>query len=203
MAPGMQDPNMPQGQWAPQQPGAYPQQPGAYPQQPGMAPPPGAKQSFLQKFRALPRSRKMVYAALPICMLAFLIIFEEDEPVQPAELAPSASAPSASASAPAPPASSAPTAATQAPSPNPTAAPTAAGSGAPLATDTPPPEDPAPEKPKLAPGEVTKDRAAVDAVASGDFPKALKLYEELAKDNPDNEAYRRAVEILKRRTQAP
>ena len=210
MAPGMQDPNMPQGAWGQQQPGAYPQQPGAYPQQqpgaypqqPGMAPAPGAKQSFLQKFRALPRSRKMVYAALPICMLAFLVIFEEDEPVQPAELAPSASAPSANASAPEPPASSAP-AATQAPSPIPTPAPTGAGSGAPPPTETAAPEDPPPEKPKLAPGEVTKDRAAVDAVASGDFPKALKLYEELAKENPDNEAYRRAVEILKRRSKTP
>ena len=197
MAPGMQDPNMPQGAWGQQQPGAYPQQPGAYPQQPGMAPAPGAKQSFLQKFRALPRSRKMVYAALPICMLAFLVIFEEDEPVEPAELAPSASAPSANASAPEPPASSAP--ATPAPSPSPTAAPS---SGAPLPADAAP-EDPPPEKPKLAPGEVTRDRAAVDAVASGDFPKALKLYEELAKENPDNEAYRRAVEILKRRSKTP
>jgi hypothetical protein len=160
---------------------------------PGAPAAPGAKPSFLQKFRALPRSRKLVYAALPICMLAFIVIFEEDEPVQPAELAPSASAPLASASAPAVP-SVAPTAANEVV--DAAIAPVDAGVTVPVDAAAPP------EKPKLAPGEVTKDRAAVDAVASGDFPKALKLYKELATENPKNEAYRRAVEILERRTRA-
>jgi hypothetical protein len=46
---------------------------------------------------------------------------------------------------------------------------------------------------------VTKERQAADAVAAGDFSKALGLYEELAQENPNRPEFARAAEILKKR----
>ncbi len=60
------------------------------------------------------------------------------------------------------------------------------------AADAAPPEPP----PK---GQLTKQRQAVDAVALGDYEKAVTLYEELAAENPKNQDYKTAIEVLKKK----
>jgi hypothetical protein len=42
----------------------------------------------------------------------------------------------------------------------------------------------------------TLERRAADAFAAGDFPTALRLYRELAAQNPDQPAFRQAVRVL-------
>ncbi|MFI5302414.1 MAG: hypothetical protein ACHREM_30340, partial [Polyangiales bacterium] len=46
-------------------------------------------------------------------------------------------------------------------------------------------------------GPKSAERAAVDAVISGDLKSALKLYKQLAKDNPDDDSYAETVRVLK------
>ena len=46
---------------------------------------------------------------------------------------------------------------------------------------------------------MTKERQAVDAVAAGDYAKAIKLYDELAKENSDNPAYKTAADTLRKK----
>jgi hypothetical protein len=51
----------------------------------------------------------------------------------------------------------------------------------------------------LAPGQKTIERQAVDAMAAGDFPRAVALYTQLAQANPKNLAYAEAARILRSR----
>lgn len=57
----------------------------------------------------------------------------------------------------------------------------------------------APEPPPSLPRGVTLEKGAVDAVAGGDFGRALTLYRELCRRSPNNAAYREAVQVLERR----
>lgn len=61
------------------------------------------------------------------------------------------------------------------------------------------------QPPPALPRGVSLEKAAVDAVAGGDFERALAHYRELHRRSPDNAAYRQAVQILERRLrgQAP
>ena len=63
----------------------------------------------------------------------------------------------------------------------------------------------APEVPLTLPRGVSLEKAAVDAVAGGDFQRALTLYRELYRRSPSDAAYQQAVKILERRlrVQAP
>lgn len=86
---------------------------------------------------------------------------------------------------------------------------------APVAAVTPSPmaplhvtePDPAPaalaetpaEPPPALPKGVTLQRAASDALAAGDFRRALGLYRQLALQSPENAAYKEATRILERR----
>lgn len=62
-----------------------------------------------------------------------------------------------------------------------------------------------PQPPPALPRGVSLEKAAVDAVAGGDFQRALTHYQELYRRSPDNAAYRQAQQILERRVrgQAP
>jgi len=70
---------------------------------------------------------------------------------------------------------------------------------APIATAAKP--APSPANTKTAPAAVssqkTAERAAVDAVAAGAWEPAAKMYDELAKQHPENPAYKEAARILR------
>ena len=59
-----------------------------------------------------------------------------------------------------------------------------------------------PEPPPTLPRGVSLEKAAADSVAAGDFQRAGGLYRELLRREPKNAAYREALRILERRTQA-
>jgi hypothetical protein len=63
---------------------------------------------------------------------------------------------------------------------------------------------PAPPRPPVAqsgarPGTPSMERLAADAMQSGDLQRALSLYEQLAREQPDNPALARAADILRQR----
>ncbi|WP_394847144.1 hypothetical protein LZC95_06700 [Pendulispora brunnea] len=93
-----------------------------------------------------------------------------------------------------------------APAPAPTQTPSAP-SATPLPTGIAvhpaPPIDAGPPPPPKGPVTPTLERAAVDAFQTGDLPKALQLYEQLATENPDNPAFANTVRILRQRSAAP
>jgi hypothetical protein len=186
--------------------------------------PPAAKQGPLGElataWTSAPLPRKITYLLAPFAIIGFFVIFFSSPKPQTrkpktAKATSSASAgPSGSALAnvkppkpPVPPDTSASVDA---------AAPQAEKSqpDKPQADSTQKPETQAePEKPagappeaaadagppKLKAGEFTKQRQAVDAVAAGDDAKAIELYEELAKEDPNNPAYKTAIEMLKKK----
>jgi len=54
----------------------------------------------------------------------------------------------------------------------------------------------------ILPRGVTVAHAAADSVATGDFSRAARLYRELSRREPTNQAYREAARILSERTPA-
>lgn len=84
------------------------------------------------------------------------------------------------------------------PKPTPSAA---APSATALLAITPPVASAAPDTPPVLPRGVTAAHAAADSVATGDFPRALSLYRELARRDPKNQVYREAARILGERAQ--
>lgn len=66
---------------------------------------------------------------------------------------------------------------------------------APLPLLAPTPAQPPPALPK----GVTLERAASDALAAGDFPRALGFYRQLSRERPQNAAFNEAVRVLERR----
>lgn len=55
------------------------------------------------------------------------------------------------------------------------------------------------EPPPTLPKGTSLERAAADAIAAGDYERALGLYRELSRRQPANAAYREAARILERR----
>ena len=185
------------------QPGAgYPQAWGT-PQPAGQAPGKGP----LAIWKAMPFPRKLMFVMLPFGLIAFMIVFS-DPPARkraPGESTSATPDPSASG-APSPSAatSAAPLATGAPPStgtePTPSATPPTSPPD--LTPDTPPAApDPAASAtaPPLAKGEVTLERKAADFVAANDFAKAAEIYDQLAASNPQNPAYARAAEILRKK----
>jgi hypothetical protein len=217
MQPGMH-PGMQPGMHPGMQPGMqYPQGGSPYPS--GMAgAPPQAKQGPLDELvtawtsASLPR--KITYLLAPFAIIGFFVIFFTSGSKPHARKSKSGKATS---SASAGPSGSAPVAKTTTPTPTPPKDSASAGPAppetAPTAPTTAKPEQPAPTPPtapaqeaaadagvpKLKAGELTKQRQAVDAVAAGDDAKAIQLYEELAKEDPGNPAYKTALEMLKKK----
>ncbi len=130
----------------------------------------------------------MVFLA-PLGMISFYLIFFNDPAAQRRRPRPSPSAStSAGQSASAPP-----------PSASLAVPPLVAADAA--ATSPPPAPDAAAVAPVSDSGEPDpRIRAAVDAVAAGEFEKAAGLYRKLAESYPNDPAYKQAAEILERRT---
>jgi hypothetical protein len=148
-------------------------------------------------------ARKALYVLMPIALVAFAVSMF-DEPAAPPKGATKAAA-SGSAKGKGAPAGSAsagggPGAAGAAPGA--ASSPAASSTGALLPAASRPPYTP-PSPYARVPKEVEKtlERRAVDAVAAGNFPEATKLYEQLARENPDVPAYPEAVRILKAKSQ--
>jgi hypothetical protein len=197
------------GQQLPQQPGVvgFPPQPGqVWPVQPQQATP---SKDPLALWKAMPFPRKLMIIMLPFGLVAFIVIFAPDR--QHATRAKPAGSGSARTSlSGAPPPGSVPLTTSAAPTvsgaPTPTAPTPAPTDTTPAPTDTAPAPATATAAPtesaepeKLPRGQVTQERQAADAVAAGDIPKAVALYEQLAKEHPENAAFARAAEILRRR----
>jgi hypothetical protein len=133
--------------------------------------------------------QKAILLMMPFAFVAMFVIFQDEEQVT--EVAhPAASVASAAASAPVASATTPPVDTTPPPAPDAAVVDTTADASAP---------GDASAAPKLAKGEKTLQREAADALASGSNVKALELYEKLAKENPNNEAYAGAVRILRDR----
>jgi hypothetical protein len=65
-------------------------------------------------------------------------------------------------------------------------------------TNLPPTSSVAPSASANA-GDKTLERAAVDAVVSGDYAQAAKIYAQLAAQHPENPTYAEAAKILRRK----
>jgi hypothetical protein len=173
------------------------------PPQPGQAlplpggPPAPAKTGLALAWSNASPPKKAIYILLPLALLGAAYTTLVDEPApRPAKTGTGKPRSSAAASA----------------SGGPSASATAAvapvvGSAAALPTGVLLPAAPRassssasrPPKPG-AKVEKSTERQAVDAVIAGDYPGALRLYEQLLKDNPDVAAYQEAVKILRART---
>jgi hypothetical protein len=121
---------------------------------------------------------------MPLAFAAMFVVFDDGEEEQDAPLP-----------KPAPTASSEPTA---------KAPPVDDNALADAAVVEPPADPPAantvePEPPKLAKGQKTKQRLAADAIAAGNDDEALRLYEALVQEFPEEAAYKDIVRILKAR----
>jgi hypothetical protein len=138
--------------------------------------------------------QKFILVLMPFAFAAILVVFREPQQGH------SKTAPSATVSA-----KSAPTAS---PPPTTSAPTTTAGpsdqTGAVVLSPPPPPPAPKPDKPvpPLPPGkkkEVPKslERLAADAVAVGNYPEAIKIYDKLAAENPTNPTFKEAARILR------
>ncbi len=208
--------------------GQYPQQqyPGAsgtfgqsgagYPQQQAWGQQPVQVQPGkgpLAAWKAMPFPRKLMFLMLPFGLIAFVIVFT-DPPQPPPRTKGSAGAsakPAPSAAPSAQPAGSAalaptgalpPSAEPTAQPPEPTAAKPEPSAAPPEPTAAPPEAPPQPTasaEPPLPKGEVSLARKAADAVANNEFAKAADLYDQLAKQHPDNPTYARAAEILRKK----
>lgn len=134
-------------------------------------PPPAAAPGFIQQLREASLARKATLVVLPL-LLGLLA------------LEPSFGKPAAAVLPPGP-------SATQAPArPQHVAQPDLRARVAPTPAEPPP----------ALPKGVTLERAASDALAGGDFQRALGSYRELSRREPGNVAYREAARILERRT---
>jgi hypothetical protein len=178
-----------------------------------MQPAPPVAKGPLAMWKAMPFPRKLMFLMLPFGLVAFVIVFTD--PPEPKPGARAKSSASAAVSAGGAPSASAPQVADAAPvaTPAPTGAPpdaTVSPSSLPPESSAKPPEpspkppEPAPSasapaEPPLAKGELSMERKAADAVANNDFAKAADLYDQLAKAHPENPAYARAAEILRKK----
>ncbi len=176
---------------------------GPFPGAPGAAP--GKKNpldELKQAWASAPLPRKITYVIAPFAIIGFFVIFFSGPSKGARPSAATSAKPPVSASV-APAATTAP----KAPPPQPTAeAPPPASAQEPVETAKPGPAPPADSSeaeeegpPKLAPGQVTEQRKAVDAVAAGDFAKAIEIYDRLAKEDPTNPIYKTAAETLRKK----
>ncbi|MFO0664381.1 MAG: FHA domain-containing protein [Polyangiaceae bacterium] len=183
--------------------------PPAQPSGPSVAPKPGTQDPTVQKltlgarirrdWAATSWPRKALLILAPILAWVFLSDDPEDlfMPSKPAATAKATASPTATSSSP-----------TATPSVTATAAtpPTAAIIPAPMPTTTTKPtaQPPVPPPGGTAKPQMTTERQAIDALSLGQEAEALKIYETLAKDNPDNPNFKEAARILrKRREQLP
>ena len=190
----------PDGQPAPMGfPGVMPPPAGA-PPAPFVAPG-AAPSSLFAKVKAdwegATSSRRATILAIPCMIAASFLLFGEDEPETVASTKPAAVVSAPAPKTPEP----APTRAISAPQdPVP-----AAGQIAPASPGAAPAGEPAAGplkqgKDKDAPKKTTQ-RLAADAISAGNYPEALRHYQTLVRENPNDPAFKEAVRILKARAQ--
>lgn len=177
---------------------------GPPPQAPGaMVPPAGAPvvpadagplTKLRAEWNAATPTRRATILSIPCFLLVSWIVFGEDEPETVTSTKPAVSASAAAAPSAAPPSSRLTSPALPAVPAGP-----AAGS-APTAGGATPETAPGPRtgKDKDAPIKTTQ-RLAADAISAGNAAEALRLYQQLSKENPNDPAYKEAVRILKSR----
>lgn len=132
------------------------------------------ERGVLQQLREASPARKATLVVLPLLigLLALKPVFKKDDAAAGVSPAPSAAA------------SHAPMSSQH----------VAESEQAPAAVAPTPAEPPAP-----LPKGVTLERAASDALAGGDFARALGFYRQLSRQNPEKAAYKEATRILERR----
>jgi hypothetical protein len=154
------------------------------------APPGSAFAKIKADWAAATSSRRASILAIPGLFLGAYLLFAEDE-AETVTSPRTTVARSATASA-----SAAPTA----PATRPTARPADSAAATPAPTPVAPATTAAPtSRPRGSkePPPKTPQRQAADAIAAGDTAGALRLYEQLVKEDPNNAAYKEAVRILK------
>lgn len=136
--------------------------------------------------------KKAIALLLPVAFV--MVIFGlDDKPEPPAEAEAAATSASASSKPKPKPTASVtddPSDDPEPPKPKPTV------SAPPVKKDPPPSKKP-PEPPIAMAKDKTAERVAVDAVAAGAWDPAAKAYDDLAKQHPENPAYKEAARILR------
>lgn len=137
--------------------------------------------------------KKAIAMLLPVAFVMVIFGLDDNTPQEePTATAPSASASTKAKAKPKPAATEDPE--ELEPAPKPTASATTAP--VPTSKKAHPPPEPTPA-PVLAAKDKTPERAAVDAVAAGAWEPAAKAYDDLAKQHPENPAYKEAARILR------
>jgi hypothetical protein len=182
-------------------PGMQPMAPmaGAAGSPPG-APPPAGGGSAIAKMKAdweaATPSRRATILAIPCVLIAAYLLFAEDEPETVTSTKPAVTA---SASVAAKPPEPPPTRVVSPPLPA-TAAATAVAAAGPAGAAAAAAPEPAAKTGKDKDVFVkTTQRLAADAIAAGNFAEALKLYQQLSRENPNDPAFKEAIRILKAR----
>jgi hypothetical protein len=211
------DPNMMMGSFTPMGgvPMAQPHgmmQPDAGPPGNGMAGQTGATQpspvaNLLEKAKTVwqtaPPPRKAIFVLTPFVLISVVIVFGKSDDPPPPLNPPAPTQQTTTTAAP-----TATPAQTVGPISPPTAAPSndvpqaaAPDAGQPIAanTSTPQPPSTAPRPPGSA-QKKTLERAAADAVAAGAFLEAAALYEQLAREHPENPSFAEAARILRNKS---
>lgn len=155
-------------------------------------------QQLKQQWQEVSLPKKLIAIMIPLTIVVYLIPMA-DPPDNPKTLPAAASASTPSPSAPVQAGSSAPDTPTAVASATATPPDTAGSADEPpvAAAKTEPSSGGDSGEEKLKPGEKTKQRLAVDAVISGDFAVAIKIYEELVVEYPNDQTYKDALRILK------
>lgn len=143
-----------------------------------------------EQWREATMMQRVILIMMPFVFVAAYYLFQTPEPE--ATPAPSASAPAVASAAPSQ---------SAAPRAKVAAKPPQSASASPSATPSAPPTAARHPPAKAVKGK-TEQRAAVDAVAAGDYKKALELYKALAAAHPDKPAYKESVEILRKKLEA-
>lgn len=134
--------------------------------------------------------QKLILVLLPLAFAAIFVVFTDEEPKRTGTK-PKGSA-SAAVIASAPPTASSPLTASAVPVSPPTASVAAAQTTAPPASTS----KPAGTSTGKAPPK-TIERQAADAVIAGSYNEAIKLYEQLANEHPDQPVYKESIRILR------
>lgn len=199
--------------------------PGGVPYDPAFAPPPAqapvepvkagegppSLERFKAEWRAASPVKKATWFMFPLVLVAGLsLVFDDDEPApkrRSVKTLPDGGVISRDGGVPHPHASNGPivppsgaTAPTGPVVTAPTGGATPPDSASTAQTAAPPSSTEAPQATGATPGatakEKTLEREAVDALATSNNQKALELYTELAKRNPENQAYQQMVRLL-------
>jgi hypothetical protein len=133
------------------------------------------KTKLRAQWRETSGPKKAILALLPIGFVMIFLAFDDDEPPPPKPRTASSASASASAS--------------QSAAPVPAIVPSV--------YVAPIPSGDAGASPATSGSAKSLERAAADAVAAGSYDQAIKYYDALAKEHPDNPTWKEAARILR------